>query len=311
MRKDILARRYRPAWVAAALAVALAVALSFAPVRTLAGNLLSLFRVHKIQFVEVNPAQFPDEDALEEAARKFESVMQDQVHVVRDGETQVVDEATVRSLSVFRVRLPNAVDGDPRITLDPGLHVAMQIDLPRIRTLLTELGYVGVELPDSLDGAEVRVDFGPSVAAAYGSCGPGGDQGAEAQDTVDPNDRPERNCTVLLQMPSPGVSAPSDLDVDQLGRAYLQLLGLSDQEAERFSQRVDWTTTLVVPVPRAQNLQYQDVRVDGVAGTLIRPPRYNRGGQAYLLTWIKNDIVYALNGSGTTEDALRIAGSLQ
>ena len=47
MRNSIFARRYRPAWVAAALVIAIGVSMFFAPVRTLAGNLLTLFRVRQ------------------------------------------------------------------------------------------------------------------------------------------------------------------------------------------------------------------------------------------------------------------------
>lgn len=309
MSRNLFARRYRPAWVAVALVLALAIAFSFAPVRALAGNLLALFRVQKIEFVEVDPERWPDEDTLEAAARQFESVMQDQVSITVDGEPQVVDEDTVRSLSTFPVRLPSALEDESHITLRPGVHATMQVDLPRIRALLTELGYGDTELPDSLDGADISVDFHSTVIAAYGACEPGNEEWAEAQGPTDF----EGDCTVLTQMPSPSVSAPSELDIDQLGRAYLQLLGMSAEEATRFSQRVNWTTTLVVPVPRSpsMNLSYQDVNVDGVVGTFVRPPRRGQDQQEYLLTWVKNDVVYALLGSGTVEDALHIAGSLQ
>ena len=64
-RRKLFSRRYRPAWVLVALVLALAVAFTFQPVRTLANDLLSLFRVRKIQFVEVNPANVPDDETLE------------------------------------------------------------------------------------------------------------------------------------------------------------------------------------------------------------------------------------------------------
>lgn len=302
MLRNVFARRYRPAWVAAALVVALAIAFSFAPVRALAGNLLALFRVQKIEFVAVDPTQMPDEEALQEAAHKFESVMKDQIDIKHDGELQEIDEAAARSLSAFRVRLPAALDSSTaRITLQPGMHAAMQIDLPRVRALLAELGYDTVDLPDSLDGARIRVDFSPAVIAAYGECQSGEPGSPDAA----------QDCTFLIQMPSPDVSAPPELDVQQLGQSYLQLLGMSAEEAARFGARVDWTSTLVVPVPQAMSLEVRDVTVDGVPGTLLRPPRPGSGEQRYVLTWVKNGIVYALDGFGTEEEALDIAGSLQ
>jgi hypothetical protein len=283
--------------VATALVLVFAMSFAFQPVRTLANDLLSLFRVQKIQFVEVDPANIPDDEALEAMAGKLESVLQDQVEFQSDGEPQEVDVATARSMVDF-ARFPTAIETAPRVTVKPGMHLWAKIDLPQIRALLAELGYEA-ELPDEIDGAEVSVDFDTLVMATYGAC-----RSDEIEGEYDP-----AKCQVLLQMPSPAVEAPPELDIDQLGRAYLQLLGMSESEARRFSERVDWTTTLVVPVPQSSNLSYREVQVDGVTGTWIASSR--RSQQQYALTWIKGDVVYSLAGVGSVEDALEVANSLQ
>lgn len=300
MLKNVFARRYRPAWAAVAVIAALAIAFCFPPVRALAGDLLGLFRVERIQFIEVNPAQLSDKEALDAIAQKLEGVLEDQVQFELDGEPQTVNEAEVRSLSDYTVRLPAALDGDAQYVVRPSMRASMEVDLPSIRVLLAELGYEDVDLPDSLDGAEVGVAFGTTVIAEYGSCDPeSGPGGSKAK------------CTVLAQMPSPEVSAPPDLDVDRLGQAYLQLLGMTPQEAARFSEHVNWATTLVVPIPDAMSLSYRDVRVDGVVGTLVRSPRGKPSEQEYLMTWVKDGTVYTLHGAGTVSDAVKIGDSLQ
>ncbi|MBN1580117.1 MAG: hypothetical protein JXA89_05400 [Anaerolineae bacterium] len=295
--RKLFSRQFRPVWAVVAVVLVFATAFAFQPVRTLAGDLLALFRVQKIQFVEVDPSNIPDDEALEAMAGKLESVLQDQVEFRSDGEPQDVDVTTARSMAGF-VRFPTAIEATPRVTVKPGTHLWAQIDLPRIRALLDELGYEA-KLPDEIDGAEVSVDFDTLVMATYGAC-----RSDEIEGEYDP-----AKCQVLIQMPSPAVEAPSELDIDQLGRAYLQLLGMSESEARRFSERVDWTTTLVVPVPQSTNLSYQEVSVDGVAGTWVSSLR--RGQRQYALTWIKGDVVYGLTGVGTLEDALEIANSLQ
>ena len=245
MRQNMFSRRYRPVWAATALIVVFGLLFAFAPVRTLAGNLLALFRVQQITFVEVNPANLSDPDALEETMRKFASVMEDQVAIEIDGESTEMDAATAREQAGFAVRFPAALNGEPLVTLEPAVHAAMQVDLPSARALLTELGY-DVELPDSLDGAQVSIDFEGMVSATYGTCktSTSGESGKTGT---------KKACTEYVQMPAPQVSAPPELDLDQLGRAYLQLLGMSAQEAEAFSQRVNWATTLVVPLPTSAN----------------------------------------------------------
>jgi hypothetical protein len=84
------------------------------------------------------------------------------------------------------------------------------------------------------------------------------------------------------------------------------MLGMSGSQANRFSRSIDWTTTLVVPVPSTE-ATYEDVRVDGVFGTIIEGRRHNE----VVLMWAKDDIVYALVGVGNAEPLLNIADSLE
>jgi hypothetical protein len=299
MRQNVFARRYRPVWIAAGLVVALLLSLSFAPVRALAGNLLQLFRVQRIQFVEVNPSQLPSQEALEEAAQALSGILEDQMTLDIEGSTRTVDAATARTEAGFTVRLPAVLDAAPTITLEPAMRAEMEIDLPRIRLLLSEMGYRDVDLPDTLDGATVGIQFERLLSASYGECGSRPD-GAWAQD-----------CVEYAQLPAPRVSAPPELDLDRLGQVYLQLLGLSAEEARQYSERVDWTTTLVVPLPQFAGLRYQSIEVDGTKGTLLRPSPASRYAEEYLLTWVKDGLVYALHGSGSTAEALSIAASLE
>ncbi len=299
MRQNVFSRRYRPAWIAAGLIAALVLSFSFAPVRALANDLLQLFRVQRIQFVEVNPSQLPSQEALEKAAQALSGILEDQMTLDVEGSPRTVDAAAARAEAGYPVRLPSALEAEPEITLEPGLKAEMKIDLPRIRLLLAEMGYRDVDLPDTLDGATVGIQFERLVSATYGGCGSSHD-GTWAQ-----------GCIEYAQVPAPRVSAPPELDLDRLGQVYLQLLGLSAEEARQYSERVDWTTTLVVPLPQFADLRYQDVEVDGVEGTLLRPSPASRYAEEYLLTWVKGGIVYALHGSGSTAEALSIAASLQ
>ena len=82
------------------------------------------------------------------------------------------------------------------------------------------------------------------------------------------------------------------------------------EEAEKFSETVDWTTTLILPIPR-YNVQYQYVDVDGVTGTLIQE-RLSRPDPKYMLIWVKDNIVYVLTGRGDGEvRGIPIADSLK
>jgi hypothetical protein len=99
------------------------------------------------------------------------------------------------------------------------------------------------------------------------------------------------------------------LDLSLIGQAYLQLLGMSQEQAAHFANNVDWTTTFVIPIPTG-SAHYSDVVVDGVPGTLIEQDNQSPDPQ-YMLLWIKDGIVYALTGPGDANTALLIGNSLK
>ncbi len=97
---------------------------------------------------------------------------------------------------------------------------------------------------------------------------------------------------------------------EQLAELGLQLAGMTPAEARAFSQSVDWTSTLVVPIPR-NAAAVKQVSVDGVTGTVIYRSYDDGVPQHYTLLWVKNDIVYALAGFGTADQAVALASSIQ
>jgi hypothetical protein len=114
---------------------------------------------------------------------------------------------------------------------------------------------------------------------------------------------------MLVQIPSPTVTTPPDLDVAQLAQIGLQFTGMSAEEAQTFSQTVDWTSTLIVPIPR-NGAVYTQVPVDGVTGYLIQRPADD--APQYAVIWVKDGILYAIGGLGSNSSAaLEMADSLK
>ena len=83
---------------------------------------------------------------------------------------------------------------------------------------------------------------------------------------------------------------------------------MSPEDAAHFSQNIDWTTTLVLPIP-SYGTSYQDYTVDGVTGTLILQTGNGQSSQ-YMLMWVKDGIVYALTGPGGVSRVDPIARSI-
>jgi hypothetical protein len=84
---------------------------------------------------------------------------------------------------------------------------------------------------------------------------------------------------------------------------------MTPEQAAAFTKTVDWTSSLVIPIPK-NAATYQQVPVDGVTGTLIQRP----AGDApqYALIWVKNGVIYAIAGLGSdSPKALEMASSLK
>jgi len=292
----------RPAWITLAVIALLVVSLAFAPARAIANTFLGLFRVEQVRVVELSVQDMPGQLG---SSSQFEYIMSNDVHIQERGEPQEVSSpGEASALAGIPVRLPTQIEGQETLEVLPGGDVTFNIDLEQIRMVLHDIGRADIELPDSLDGATVFVDIQAGVQAKYGECE------FDLEEDLESHQPPrELDCTTFLQIPSPTVSAPPGLDIVQIGEAFLQVTGMSPEEAADFARSVDWTTTLIIPVPRYGS-EHEEVQVDGVTGTLIQQYGYKMD-DVYLLIWVKDGILHALSGPGDSTTALKIASSLK
>ena len=87
------------------------------------------------------------------------------------------------------------------------------------------------------------------------------------------------------------------------------MLGMSAEDAASFSAAVDWSSTLVIPIPN--DASYQAVAIDDVTGSLIIQSSENTSNPRYLLIWVKDGILYALSGRGDPQMAIEMANSMK
>lgn len=307
MFQKIFARPYRPAWAGLTIVLILAISLAFPGVRALAVSFLGLFRLERITLIQVEDMQ--ETGTRLNNSEKFNALFDEDVQYEAIGEyRQNVTAAEAGALAGIPLRLPTEkVEGDPTLNLQQGARLTYTVDLPELRDILQEIGREDIQLPADMDGATISVEMPIAVLANYGDCD---------YRNADRNGRWTPwlpHCIQFVQLASPTISAPPGLDVAQLGKAFLQLMGLSEDEATQISQTVDWTTTLVLPVPTAYGATYHDVMVDGVTGTLIGQSQNTPNGRATLntLLWVKDGVLYSLSYPGYFQDALAIANSLK
>lgn len=306
MLKRTINRVPRLAWVTITAIAILAIALTFAPVRALATSFLGIFRVERLQVIPADLENLPEAFG---SGDSFEKFMAEEVQVEQFGETHDVSSQEQASAEAgIPVRLPTGMDGSPRLAVQPGGRMTFTVDYELARAVLDDIGYQDIELPEDLDGAPIEIMVQPAVLALYGDCPM--EEEIKAMEEIDPDEveipAPE-NCTTLVQTTSPSISAPPGLNLRKIGEAYLQILGMSAEEAASFAANVDWSSTFVMPIP--QHANYKEVSVDGTSGTLVK--YWERGRAWYALMWIKDGLLYALSGPGDGETALGIAGTIK
>jgi hypothetical protein len=116
----------------------------------------------------------------------------------------------------------------------------------------------------------------------------------------------------LAQLPSPEINMPPGIDPVVLGEAAFQFLGMNPDDARRLARTIDWSSTVVIPLP-TDVAQYREVTVDGVNGLLLEETRAPRAGTANtVLMWQRDGIVYGLNGTNVdVKVLLQVADSLR
>ncbi len=293
------------------LLVLLALILAIPSTRALADRVLSLFRVQQVTVIPVDFTGLQNLTGNSALGKQISELLSSSINMSqKPGAPVIASSGTDASVKAgFTVRLPQAA-APSYISVDGGAAFTFKVDRARAQALLNEAGRSDLVLPASIDGADIAVNVPASVSAYFGTCPDPTATTNTANSPIDRgmNGRRYPDCQLLVQLPSPTVNAPSDIDIGQLAQIGLEFTGMTSDQAAAFTSSVDWTTSLVIPIPK-NAATYTQVSVDGVSGTLIqRPPD---DAPQFVLIWVKNGIVYALGGLGSdTTKALQLANSL-
>ncbi len=288
-----------PQFSAAASAVAIILLLSFfAPAQVWAQHFLQLLRIQKLAVVPIDSSAFTHAGLPDGASRALAQMISDDVVVTikPNAPTAVSDVATAQARVGFNVEALDALGAPQHINVEDEGAFHMTLDVDRIRGVLEEAGRTDIQVPSSVNGSTVAVAVAKGVTMLYGNCGDGKGKPSEG------------NCISFLQIPSPKVSVPPDLNMQALAEAGMQLAGVSSNEASTFAKNVDWTSTLVIPVPLEAS--YRTVAVDGVNGMLIEMAAKGAYRGSYDLIWIKDGVVHAVNGRGNSSQVLAAVANL-
>ncbi len=236
-------RAWRPALAGGIILALLVGVFSFAPSRAWARQLLGIFRVNKFAVVSVAP----DQARIEAAGQ----ALQDKLFV---GEPEMIaDEPTVQVKSVaeasqkagFTVRVPKALSAKPQISVKGRSEASFTFSREGLVTLLNLAGMDPAAIPNNFNTAKLHVTV-PAMANV------------------------EIGDYRITQVRAPEIDYPEGIDPQVIGQAGLRIMGVSPQEAERITGKLDWTNTLLLPIPK-DAAEYREVIVAGEQGVILIP----------------------------------------
>lgn len=295
-----------PAGSMMALAALVLVLVTFAPGRSWAQRVLAMLRVQKVTVV---PVDFNFTSSRDTQSLIRQVISSDVTVTLSAGKpTAVTDASEASKLTGFPVRVMTGGQGAPQIAVAGEQAYLMTLDQNRLQAILDSFGRTDLQVPASINGQTIAVHIPKAAFLRYGNC-------AAHRSSANPAESQQNtpaggsNCVMLAEVPSPVVSVPPNLNINQLFEIALEAAGMSPQQAQAFCQTVDWKSTLVVPIPSRAASSVQE-EVDGVEGNLIIGRSFHGRPAEFALIWVKNGIIYSIHGFGDPQQALDLASSL-
>jgi len=291
--RNLFSPRWRPLTAAVSALLIVAILFTIAPVREAAADFLSLFRIRKFAVIPLDQAQM---DRLESLAQQAEGAFGEPQIVREEGPEQVVSGAIeAAGLAGYPVRSPGRLPEGTRlekIVVRSGPAMHFEFDRQALATVLQAAGASTDGLPQT-ESIAFDVDVASAVLQQY--------QFASAQSRFSQLE--------FMQVPSPQVDLPAGIDPIALAKTGFLFLGMPAEDAERMANSIDWTSTLVIPLPTEAG-SAREVSVDGVTGLLVEDVDSALRSSAVL--WERDGILYFMSGTNLDQKLLLdAADSLQ
>lgn len=280
MKRNAFSPRWRPAMIALSALLVVALLFTIAPVRNAAADFLGLFRISKFAVIPLDAAQM---QRLEQLAQQAAGTFGDPQVLREEGPEQPVsDAAQASALAGFAVRMPSRLPEAAVLesfTAQRGPALRVEMDRATIEAFMQAAGASPAGLPQSEKlAADIDVATGVSLKYRLGS-----------------------GRLEFSQVPSPQVNLPEGIDPVALAETGFMFLGMPQEDAQRMARSIDWTSTLVVPLP-TNAAEAREVTVDGVTGLLLEERGGDRGDSALL--WEKDGILYFATARNLDEKLL-------
>jgi hypothetical protein len=293
-------------------AVVVAGVVGFPAGRDLLARLLRSLRMQKVQAVNVNLSAFTDPNANPALHQMIAQMVSDEVVVAANEPDQPAADATAAAqLSGFEVSVVSDRKDPPKFVVTGRHAFDMTLNRDRLQTVFNQAGHPEISVPQTLDGAPLKVEIPRAVEIQYGHCPTPASASQALANNISgpaPSYTEYSDCVRLREGPNPIVNVPQGVDVQKWAEIGLETAGMNPNQVREFLQTVNWQSTLVMAVPRFLR-SYEAVKVAGAKGTLLSMA--GRRGPGYALIWAKDGRGYLLTGFGDSSHAVDLADSVK
>lgn len=284
--------------IGAALAIVLLLAIS--PMRTVADDFLSQFRVQKFHAITVSMDDFAPMAVMFAGSLLGEDLddLKADLDMLGTFETtfNFEDASALEPMNLDEARaaygdfavpgnLPAGFTADPQAYVTEAGTASYTVDVARLNDLVRRIGLPIDSLPDpeTHPNLTFTLNAPAAVALAYTS---------ETGDVL-----------VAGQMESPWLTIPEGVDMDALREDILRFPGLPDDFVEELRSIEDWENTLIIPIP--EGATSRDVTINGDPGLLIE------SDEGSVVLWEDSGVLFGVAGQVAGDDALNVAKSMR
>lgn len=284
----------RAAAAAAVLLLGLMVGLtSLAPIRAAAAGFLSIFRVEQLQAITISPQDIlllQNNLAAGQGLVDLQAFGKAEVSGRQEMARATLEEA--RDALGYEVKVPSFVPdgyGTPEVFYQPTFGVTLTLKADAVNSFLRSVGAPSL-LPAEVDGKGFGIQSSGLAVMHYRPESP-------------PSTASWRRPLVFSQAKAPEFQVPDGIDVEELRRVILDLPLLPWNIRNQLGAIGDWRRTLPVPVMEGES------RTVGMGGVEAIWQEGSDGSG--LLLWQLDEVVFALEGTLSLDEAVQIAQSLQ
>ncbi|WP_018085267.1 anti-sigma factor family protein [Desulfurispora thermophila] len=283
----MLTRCKKAVTVAAGIAL-LGGAFSLQPVRGFAENLLQIFRVEKIQTVQVSADDLSQlRQHLEKSQGEFQLENLGEFKVAHRPQNSKLTLAAAQKQAAFPFRVIQGYEPYVEYVNKEGANqFSFKLRVDQANAILKALGGTYL-LPEELNGREFTITLPDSYHTVY-------------------KDPQSQSTFTYTQMPAPELVVPRGVDVAALRQALLELPFLPDNLRRQLAAVQDWQHTALIPVMEGQA---REVEVDGTRGVYFSGQGEAAGTGT--LIWQKDGVSHMLHGHLSLEKCLELAEKLK